>query len=130
MILWLYEKLSRWIFKGQPCGAYGGECHGKHIRICDKDRGHTDSHMYEEMPIIARPTKSKIYVFAGCYQHFEQWCRISGLTPGQHAQYIYDETALFGIDGADVTFIYYETWRQHSKSKAIDNSIRRIQASV
>lgn len=46
----LRERLATWRYGrqiGELCRAYGGTMPGGRVRICDKKRGHLDSHTYE-----------------------------------------------------------------------------------
>ena len=54
----------------------------------------------------------KVYVFAANYQHYKQWCRISGYHPGV-AVFVDNPQKLFGVTAKDNVFIFYETWRDH-----------------
>jgi len=69
---------------------------------------------------------SRIYVLAENYQHFQHWCRISGINP-RTARYVSAPQDLWGVSGQDVTFIKYETWRNHPQAAELDRQLRHAE---
>lgn len=59
----LRDRLCTWWLAGRRdgvlCTAYGGTMTGGRVRVCDKRRGHFDSHTYEFLDVLsARLEKS------------------------------------------------------------------------
>jgi len=52
----LWDRLFTWWQvgrrDGQLCMAYGGTMPSRRVRVCDKRRGHWDSHTYEFLDIL------------------------------------------------------------------------------
>lgn len=121
-------RLAYWggAFHNTSCDAFGGYAvSGEYLRLCKKNRWHTDSHAYEVGPdtrnehIAPGP---KLYVLAANYQHFKTWCQISGIDPTQ-ARYVSSPEILRGIDGRNAIFVYCETWMQHPQATEIANMV-------
>lgn len=77
------------------------------------------------------PPRTKIYVLAANRQHFDYWCKISGINPrSKDIVYVNDSKQLLGIDPRSAIFVIYETWMDHPNSAELYNRVGMLKDMV
>lgn len=95
------------------------------IEICDSKRGHVGDHEYR---IVQYHRKTRKYILAENRKHAAHWCKISNLRLDVEVTYVSSPRILYGLNGEDCDFIYYETWHNHPNADELDDMIRMIKA--
>jgi hypothetical protein len=63
--------------------------------------------------------------------HFRTWCRENDISPiSAYVQYASSPFVIYGLNGNDVEFIYYETWMEHPQAKEIDQAVRVVKMTA